>query len=218
MSMNAILLAAVKSAAEISVQNLLLQLSFDMIIVWGIIHFLYYNKSKRSDYYFTFLLISLSIFFVILLLSGLKMKIGFALGLFSVFGILRYRTVLMPVREMTYLFVLITISVLNALTTQLGWDVRLVYNVVFIIVLLISELLLKKRNGIKYIKYDRIDLCVKSKRQEMIADIEDRLGLKVLDIQIGSVNFLKDMALIKVIYVLDEDELIDDEITKMPKE
>ena len=93
--------------------QLLLRFAFNTLVTWCIIHFLYYPKSRRRDYYFTFMLISVSVFFLIFLLGGVKLKIGFALGLFAIFGIIRYRTESMPVREMTYLFVLIALSVIK---------------------------------------------------------------------------------------------------------
>ena len=95
--------------------QLLLRFAFNMLVIFGIIQFFYYSKSKRRDYYFTFTLISISVFFLIFLLGSVKLKIGFALGLFAIFGIIRYRTESVPIREMTYLFVIIAISVINAL-------------------------------------------------------------------------------------------------------
>ena len=89
--------------------TMLLRFSFNMLVVWLMIHCLYYPKSGRRDYYFTFMLISISIFFLIFLLGGVKLKIGFALGLFAIFGIIRYRTESMPVREMTYLFCILSL-------------------------------------------------------------------------------------------------------------
>ncbi|MCQ2238179.1 MAG: DUF4956 domain-containing protein [Bacteroidaceae bacterium] len=199
--------------------GLLKHLCFNLIFVWGIIHFLYYKKSHRQDYYFTFLLISVSIFMIIFLLSSIKMKVGFALGLFAVFGILRYRTISLPVREMSYLFVLITLSVINALGIRLGWNVLAVANISFVIIIIIADLILNyKRKGIKYIKYDRIDLCKYSKRTELIADIEERFELKVVKYQIGAIDCLKDMALIKVWYEPTDEDMIDEEIVKLPKE
>lgn len=204
---------------EITSFSLLLHFGFNLLFVWGIIHFLYYRKSHRQDYYFTFLLISASIFMIIFLLSGIKMKVGFALGLFAVFGILRYRTISLPVREMSYLFVLITLSVINALGVRLGWGVLAVANISFVILITLADLILDyKRKGIKYIKYDRIDLCKKSKREELIADIEERFELKVINFQIGAIDCLKDMALIKVWYEPTEEDMIDEEIVKLPKE
>lgn len=93
---------------------MILRFSFNSFIVWIMIHHLYYPKSRRRDYYFTFMLISISIFFLIFLLGEVKLKLGFALGLFAIFGIIRYRTESMPVREMTYLFSIIAISVINS--------------------------------------------------------------------------------------------------------
>lgn len=203
----------------ITALSLLLHLGFNLLFVWGIIHFLYYRKSHRQDYYFTFLIISVSIFMIIFLLSGIKMKVGFALGLFAVFGILRYRTISLPVREMSYLFVLITLSVINALGTRLDWSVLAVANISFVILIILADLILgHKRKGIKYIKYDRIDLCKKSKRKELIADIEERFELKVVNLQIGSIDCLKDMALIKVWYEPIEEDMIDEEIMRFQKE
>ncbi|MDE6229305.1 MAG: DUF4956 domain-containing protein, partial [Muribaculaceae bacterium] len=98
--------------------ELLIRFAFNAIVVTIIIHLLYYPKSRRKDYYFTFSLIAVSIFFLIFLLGGVKLKVGFALGLFAIFGIIRYRTESMPVREMTYRFGIFAISVINALASQ----------------------------------------------------------------------------------------------------
>ena len=113
--------------------TMLLRFSFNMLVVWLMIHCLYYPKSGRRDYYFTFMLISISIFFLIFLLGGVKLKIGFALGLFAIFGIIRYRTESMPVREMTYLFCIIAISVINALAITISYIELLVTNVIFLL-------------------------------------------------------------------------------------
>lgn len=198
--------------------SLLTHFLFNFLFVFMIARLFYYRKSKRIDYLFTFLLISSSLFLIVYLLSGLKLKTGFALGLFAVFGIMKYRTVSIPVREMTYLFVLVAISVINALCTNLGWTILFIANVLLFLLVFISEVGFKKRIGIKYIKYDRIDLCKKSKLQDMIADIEKRFELKVVTVHIGNINCLKDMALIKVYYELESDEFQDDEITKVQDE
>lgn len=212
------LLAAAGHLAQITSVSLLSHLLFNLAFVIFIIHCLYYRKSKRVDYYFTYLLISSSVFMIIFMLSGMKFKMGFALGLFAVFGIMKYRTISMPVREMTYLFVLITMSVINALGSSLGWDVLLTANVSLVVLITIAELVFAKRKGVKYIKYDRIDLCKKSKRAEMIADLEERFELKILDVSIGNINCLKDMALLKVYYEPEKGDCVDEEIAKVPRE
>lgn len=205
----------------IGMEDFLLRLLLNVIVVTGIIHFLYYSKSKRSDYYFTFAIISLSTFLIVALLGTVKLKTGFALGLFAIFSIIRYRTESMPVREMTYLFAIIAISVVNALAGDaVGWVGMLVINAIFVISIALAELTRKlPHQACKYVKYDRIDLILPTKRQEMIADLEARLGVKVIKVDVGTVNFLKDMALLKVYYKpLDgNEENTVDEMSKIPQ-
>ena len=114
--------------------QLLFRFVFNFIVVGIIIHFFYSPKSKRWDYYFTFTLISISVFFLIFLLGSVKLKIGFALGIFAIFGIIRYRTESVPIREMTYLFTITALSVINALSIQVGLTEMLVTNAIFLLV------------------------------------------------------------------------------------
>ena len=152
--------------------QLLFRFVFNFIVVGIIIHFFYYPKSKRRDYYFTFTLISISVFFLIFLLGSVKLKIGFALGIFAIFGIIRYRTESVPIREMTYLFTITALSVINALSIQVGLTEMLVTNAIFLLVtcLLESERWLKHTSS-KLILYDRIQLITPDKREELIADL-----------------------------------------------
>jgi hypothetical protein len=171
------------------------------VFIWLIIHKLYYAKSKRRDYYFTFSLISVSIFFLIFLLGSVKIKVGFALGLFAIFGIIRYRTESMGVREMTYLFVIIALSVINALAVSLGYVELLVTNVLFVVCIALGEKLPGIRHlSEKLVKYDRVELIVPERRTELMTDLEKRLGLKIERIEIGSVDFLRDSVMLKVYY------------------
>lgn len=182
--------------------QLLVRFAFNALFIWFIIHFLYYPKSKRRDYYFTFTLIGVSIFFLIYLLAGVKLKVGFALGLFAVFGIIRYRTETMPVREMTYLFVLIAISVINALGVTLSYGELLLTNVIFVVVIWLCENNYRwmKHVECKHILYDRIDLIKPEKMADLKADVEERTGLCILRIEVGAIDFLKDSAMLKVYY------------------
>lgn len=197
--------------------DLLLHFGFNLVFALAIIHLLYFRRSRRADYYFTFALISISIFLMLFLLGSVKIKIGFALGLFAIFGIIRYRTESMPVREMTYLFVIISMSVINALVHD--WVNLLAVDTLFFVSCLLGEQTRKlDHNACKYVKYDRIDLILPSKKQEMIADLEARLGVKIIRVDVGTVNFLKDMALLKVYYepLDDNEENTVDEMTKIP--
>lgn len=184
--------------------TMLLRFSFNMLVVWLMIHCLYYPKSGRRDYYFTFMLISISIFFLIFLLGGVKLKIGFALGLFAIFGIIRYRTESMPVREMTYLFCIIAISVINALAITISYIELLVTNVIFLLAAWLFEgYILLKHVSTKLIQYDRIALITPDKRLELITDLEHRTGLKINSVEIGAIDFLRDMAIVKIYYETD---------------
>ena len=181
--------------------TLLLRFLFNSVFIWIIIQKLYYPKSQRRDYYFTFALISVSIFFLIYLLGSVKIKVGFALGLFAIFGIIRYRAESMSVREMTYLFVIIAVSVINALAVTLSYGELLLTNVIFIICIRLCENIpyLKSRSE-KLVVYDRIDLIKPDCRDELLKDLKDRLGLDIIDVEVGAVDFLRDTAMLKVYY------------------
>lgn len=181
--------------------TMLLRFAFNTVVVWLMIHCLYYPKCRRRDYYFTFMLIGISIFFLIFLLGGVKLKIGFALGLFAIFGIIRYRTESMPVREMTYLFCIIAMSVINALATTISYAELLATNAIFLLATWFFESnTLLKHVSTKLIQYDRIALITPDKRDELIADLEARTGLKIQKVDIGAIDFLRDMAIVKIHY------------------
>lgn len=180
---------------------MLLRFVFNTVVVWLMIHCLYYPKCRRRDYYFTFMLIGISIFFLIFLLGGVKLKIGFALGLFAIFGIIRYRTESMPVREMTYLFCIIAMSVINALATTISYAELVTTNAIFLLATWFFEShTLLKHVSTKLIQYDRIALITPDRRDELIADLEQRTGLKIQKVDIGAIDFLRDMAIVKIYY------------------
>ncbi|MCH5327815.1 MAG: DUF4956 domain-containing protein [Coprobacter sp.] len=181
--------------------QLMLRFVINTFVIWCIVHFLYYRKSRRLDYYFTFSLISISIFFLIFLLGGVKLKIGLALGLFAIFGIIRYRTESMPVREMTYLFVIISISVINALAVTLSYAELLLTNLIFIA----SIWLFESNRGLKHLScklvmYDRIELIKPECYDQMVEDLRQRTGLTIIRVEVGSIDFLRDTAMLKVYY------------------
>lgn len=197
--------------------ELLIRFAFNAIVVMVIIHLLYYPKSRRKDYYFTFSLISVSIFFLIFLLGGVKLKVGFALGLFAIFGIIRYRTESMPVREMTYLFVIIAISVINALASHLVQ--ALIANILFIgWIWLCESTKWVKHVACKLVLYDRPELTAPSRYDELLEDIRKRTGLTIERIEVGHIDFLKDTAMLKVYYIpTDSRENTVDSMLKFPK-
>ena len=186
---------------SLDVWQLLFRFTFNSVVMWIIIHWFYYRKSRRRDYYFTFALISVSIFFLIFLLGSVMMKIGFALGLFAIFGIIRYRTEQMPVREMTYLFVLIAISVINALSTTISLAELFLTKVIFIFCIWFSEhnKWLRQVSNL-LVQYDKIELIKPDKYDELLADLKERTGHNIISVEVGSIDFLRDTALLKIYY------------------
>lgn len=185
--------------------HMLLRLFISMVVNLIVIDRLYYRKSKRREFYFTFMLISMAIFllvfFMIFVLEDMKGKtgIGIGIGLFGIFSIMRYRTDTMPVREMTYLFVLISLSVVNALAATTSLTELLITNAIVVIAIWMCEKRLRIR-PCKLIQYDRIELVKPEKRTELIADLEQRLGFTVKSIEVGGIDLLRDMAILKVYY------------------
>ena len=181
------------------------RLLINVLATWFIIDRLYYQKSRRRDFYFTFMLISVAIFFIvffmIFVLEDMKGKtsMGVGIGLFGIFSIMRYRTDTMPVREMTYLFVIIALSLVNAVSVNLPYFEVIVTNLIIILAVWLCELHLKT-NPSKLIQYDRIELITPERREELIVDLEKRLCVKVVKVDIGSVDFLRDMAMVRVTY------------------
>ena len=187
---------------------LLFRFIFNMLICWVIIQYFYYPKARRKDFYFTFMLFSVAVFLLIFLMDKVSIALGFALGLFAIFGIMRYRTETVPIREMTYLFVVIGISLINGLSTKVSHTEVLLTNLLFIIVVwaLESNKLLK-HTSCKIVLYEKIQLVKPEKNEELIADLKERTGLDITKVEIGHIDFLRDVAYIKVYYNSGSDEI-----------
>jgi hypothetical protein len=203
-----------------ALQEMLTRFLLNTLVVGVIVHFLYYPKSQRRDYYFTFLLLSVSIFMLIYLMDGSKIKVGAALGLFAVFGIIRYRTESIVIRDMTYLFFIVALSVVNAMSVRLSVIELLIANALFFFTAWIAESNhLVRHTSCKFIKYDNIELIRPEKRAELIADLEKRTGLKVIRVEIGTIDFLRDCTLLKMHYIKPDNEQTNsvNTLTEIPK-
>jgi len=187
---------------------LLLRFFANLLVAWIIIQFFYYRKSKRKDYYFTFMLFSATIFLLLFVLQNLSMEFGFALGLFCIFGMIRYRTETVSIREMTYLFLIIGISAVNGLSVDVDYTSLGVTNLLFILIIwaLESNKFLK-HTSTKIILYEKINLIKPEKYNEMLADLKDRTGLDVLRFEVGHIDFLRDVAYVKVYYKGDPEQV-----------
>lgn len=187
-----------------AVLNLVKIFFFNLLVSFLIIQFFYYPKSRRMDYYFTFMMFSSAMCLLLFLMNNLSLEIGFTLGLFAIFGMIRYRTETVPVREMTYLFIIIAVSVINGIGADVPFLELVAANVLIILLiwLLESHGVFVRRTSVKLIIYDRVDLILPERRDELVEDLRKRTGLDIRDIEIGQVDFLKDTAWIKVTYEL----------------
>ncbi len=197
---------------------MLLRFLVSTIAIGIITHCLYFPKSRRREYYFTFMLLGVSVFFLINLLGGTQIKIEFALGLFAIFGIVRYRTESIPVREMTYLFTILSLSVINGLSASMGYVHMVVVNILFIALIYVFEnIKVKGSLAVKMVQYDRIELIKPERRQELLDDLKERTGLDIEKVEIGGIDFLRDMSVIKIYYRSEEISSVDGQ-TKMHQE
>ena len=188
-----------------SFAQMLVRLLISLVVTWFIVFRLYYKKSKHREFCFTFMLISIAIFFIVFfmvfVLEDMKGKtsMGIGIGLFGIFSIMRYRTDAMPVREMTYLFIIIALALVNAIAEGVPMLELILTNVIVVVAVWSFELSLKTKPT-KYVQYDRMELIVPERRDELKADLEKRLGVKVIKLEVGSVDFIRDMAMIRIVY------------------
>lgn len=205
-----------------SITELAIRFFLNLVVCWIIVQFFYYRKSRRRDYYFTFMVFSSAMLMLLYIMGNVEVGVGLTLGLFAIFGVIRYRTETVPIREMTYLFVIIALAAMNGLapvyrlvgatSAQPHYElsagtvsIMAMSNalVVCLIWVLESRRLLK-HTSTKLVLYDRIELIVPERREELIADLEKRIGVKVRGVEVGHVDFLKDAAFIKVFYDLED--------------
>ena len=207
-----------------SFSELAIRFFLNLLVCWIIVHFFYYRKSRRRDYYFTFMVFSTAMLMLLSMMGNAEVGVGLTLGLFAIFGVIRYRTETVPIREMTYLFVIIALAAMNGLAPVYhvvgatsgnphyvlsggSVGVMVVANLLVILLIWILECgRFISHSSTKLVLYDRIDLITPDKRAELVADLEKRLGFPVESVEIGHVDFLKDTAFVKVTYSLQKGE------------
>ncbi|MFM7466999.1 MAG: DUF4956 domain-containing protein [Crocinitomicaceae bacterium] len=190
---------------------LILRMFVNLFFLTILIRYLYYPKTRRKDYLFTYYLIGMITFFLCFGLKKLDIDTGMGLGLFAIFGIIRYRTDAIEIKEMTYLFLVIGISVVNALgMNKVSVAEIAIINVATVLLTFVLERLwLMKHETRKTINYERIDLIVPEKYEEMKTDLEKRTGLSINRVEVGKIDFLNDTALLRIYYFANEQEFSD---------
>ncbi len=181
---------------------LILRFFLNLTVIGFIVRGVYYKRARRPDYAFTYMLISTAVFLLCFLLEGVKLELGFALGLFAIFGIIRYRTDAIPIKEMTYLFVIIGVAVMNALSNKKVSYAELVFSnlaVIFILVFF-ERVWFPRQNAVRSILYERVELTRPDCHTELLSDLRERTGLDVVGVQVNAVSFLRDTAELLVFY------------------
>ena len=180
---------------------LLFKLAFDLVIIFVIGRLIYYRLHKNRTYLFTLVTFNIIIFLVCYLLSHLTLGLGFSFGIFAIFSILRYRTMSLPIREMTYLFISISVAIINALSNStISYSELIFTNIAIIGLTFILEKAWVRNEQVKHILYERIDLIKPQNRNELLADLRERTGLNISRCEIGRINFLKDVAELRVYF------------------
>lgn len=184
---------------------------FNFIVVFSISRYIYYPTSRKKDFLFTFSLISSVIFLICFLLDNVKLQMGLALGLFAIFGIIRYRTDAIPIKEMTYIFIVIGLSVVNSLANKkISFiEVIIANSLIIFITILLEKMWFIKHEVKRIIRYEIIENIKLENYNKLLADIKNRLGIIAHRVEVGKIDLLNDTALLTVYYYEeDQKELI----------
>ncbi len=176
--------------------DMIWRFSLNLVVILILVRWLYFSTSKRKDYLFTYILISSIIFLLCYLLEKVMLQIGFALGLFAIFGIIRYRTLTIPIKEMTYLFLIIGISVINALADTSSDILAIIFTnlIVILITYGLEKRWLMRHETSKVIIYEKIELLKPGHAEDLINDLQERTGIpEILRVEIGEIDFLRDI-------------------------
>ncbi len=196
---------AVSVAPVIDYAELLTRFGLNIVAIFILIRLIYYPTHKNKDFLFTFFIFNFVIF---VLLSTTKLKPGFAFGLLAIFSIMRYRTVTVPIKEMGYFFICLALGMINALSiVDDGWLVVICCNAAILLLTIVLDRFINlTHENVKEITYERVDLIIPERRDELIDDLKTRTGLPIHRVEIRNVNFLRDTAKVHVFYHAKENE------------
>ena len=182
--------------------KMIIRFLLNLFFLTAVVKYIYYKRSQKKEYLFTFYLIGIVVFFLCFTLKKYELDLGMALGLFAIFGILRYRTMPLEVKEMTYLFVVIGIAVMNGLSNKkMSYAEIIAANSIIVITLYILERYWTRTEVFsKEVLYETIENIRPENHGKLKEDLEKRLGVTIIRFEIGNVNFLRDVAKITVHY------------------
>ena len=180
----------------------ILRYAFNVLMAFILLKFIYRSDKKNRNYAFTFYVFNTLIFFICYLMNNVKLDLGFAFGLFAVFSILRYRTSAIPMKEMTYLFLVIGIAVINALTTKKVSFVELLFTnaAILTVTYILERLWYKEGLTERIVEYEKIENIKPENSELMLADLRSRTGLDIREFEILQVDFVRDLARVRIYY------------------
>lgn len=187
---------------EFDLAKLIVKFGLNLLVVFIVVRLLYYPNSKQKDYLFTYFLFNTITFFICFMLRKVPMEMGFALGLFAVFGVLRYRTEAIAIKEMTYLFIVIGLAMLNALSNKsISWAEILFANIAIVVLAWGIEVLwFKNQLQVLELTYDKLENLKLENKHLLLEDISERTGLQVTEVRVKNFDLLKDTAAVTVYY------------------
>ncbi len=180
--------------------NLIFRFGFNLSIAFIIIKLIYYRNHNNNDFVFTYFMFNSLIFFFATILGSMTVNLGFAFGLFAVFAILRYRTDPIPIKEMTYLFIVITVGVINALSSsEVSYAELLFTNIALVGLTYFLETYWQNNLLVRHtVEYEIIENIKPENHEKLLLDLEDRTGLSIKHFEIGRINFLRDTVQIRI--------------------
>jgi len=180
--------------------NLIIRFGFNLSVAFIIIKLIYQRDHNNNDFVFTYFMFNSLIFFFAFLLSNITINMGFAFGLFAVFAILRYRTDPIPIKEMTYLFIVITIGVINALSgAEVSYAALLFTNIALVGLTYVLETYWQNNTLIlRTVQYEIIENIKPENHEKLRLDLEDRIGMPIIKFEIHRINFLRDTVRISI--------------------
>jgi len=190
----------VKDEVEIN-STFFISLLINIITIVIIVRFIYYPNYHKQDVFFTYFLFNIAIFLLTFLLNKVKISMGAAFGLFAVFSMLRYRTEGISMKDMTYLFIVISIGLISAIQLEF-WQLGIINGLMIAFTFILDGNVFLKREYSKIINYENIELIKTERHPELIEDLKQRTGLEIHRISIAKIDFLRDMAVLNVYYYI----------------
>jgi hypothetical protein len=193
--------------SEQMLENFLLRYALNLLFTFIVVRFIYYPKYRNNDFVFTFFLFNTILFVLCYLLAEADLKFGFAFGLFALFSMFRYRTVTVPIGEMGYFFLVVTLGIINSLASLVNLEMLLVANSVLVaMTFLLGRTLSLTHENYQTLNYENLGLIKPAERAELLKDLAERTGYPIHKVQVVKVDYQRGIAQLKVYYFSKENE------------